>query len=180
MDCVSISLETESGKESPYLTSLTAERVRELLDYDLITGVWRWKKPTANAVKVGQIAGGENAKGYWYIRIDGVLYKGSRLAWLYVHGVWPTHEIDHKNGATGDDSFGNLREATHQQNAWNRSIRYDNYLGIKGVRQNYNKFEANICFSGQNIYLGLFDSPEEASTAYQAAAKALFGEFYNG
>lgn len=48
---------------------LTAERLRELLDYDPATGVFRRRVSTSNRIKVGDISGTQNGKGYLCIRV---------------------------------------------------------------------------------------------------------------
>lgn len=37
---------------------------------------------------------------------------------------------------------------------------------------------AKIVFEGKSIFLGCFETAEQASAAYEAKAKELFGEFY--
>lgn len=66
---------------------VTAERLRDVLDYDADTGLFRWKARTSNRVRVGSVAGAHShVLGYVMISIDGRLYKAHRLAWLHVHG----------------------------------------------------------------------------------------------
>lgn len=77
--------------------TITAERLRELLEYDEDTGVFKRKARTSNRISIGDIAGSSDAKGYVCIRVGGKTYKAHRLAWLYVYGEWPTGEIDHIN-----------------------------------------------------------------------------------
>jgi hypothetical protein len=101
---------------------LTAERLRELLDYDPETGrfIWRKDHPTAKHIKAGSVAGTKNGRGYWVIGVAGAKYVAHRLAWLYVTGEWPAHLVDHENGDRLDNRFANLREATDSQNNFNR------------------------------------------------------------
>lgn len=40
------------------MPELTAYRLREVLDYDAMTGIFSWKVSTTFRVKVGQVAGG--------------------------------------------------------------------------------------------------------------------------
>lgn len=59
--------------------SLTVDQIKELLEYDPITGVFRWKS-SRRGVSAGSIAGAINSDGYIVIRIYRVLYYGHRLA----------------------------------------------------------------------------------------------------
>ena len=84
--------------------------------------------------------------------------------------------IDHANLNTLDNRKENLRLASSQQNAWNRRVRSDNALGLKGVYAhtvNPGKWVARA----QGNYLGCFTSPEAAARAYDAYALRVYGEF---
>jgi hypothetical protein len=71
------------------MVKLTLERLKELLDYDPATGVFVWKENRRRGFE-GARAGKVDKRGYRYIRIDGEDHTAPRLAWLYVHGTWPT------------------------------------------------------------------------------------------
>lgn len=83
--------------------------------------------------------------------------------------------VDHRDRNPLNNRKDNLRLATAVQNARNRSG--CNELGIKGVSRCGKKFKAQINYHGQTVYLGLFDTPEEAHDRYRREADALFGEF---
>jgi hypothetical protein len=92
------------------------EEVRQLLDYDSGSGVFRWKKRIGSEViggmreaLVGEEAGRVHGSGYREIEVRGERYKASRLAWFWVHGEWPAGQIDHINHELGDDRIENLR-----------------------------------------------------------------------
>lgn len=158
---------------------LTANRLRELLDYEPETGVLTWRVLRSNIHK-GSIAGfAHRAIGYRVIRIDGQKYLAHRLAWLHVTGRWPEGDIDHSNRDGFDNRFANLREASRSQNAGNQKRRVTNRSGFKGVARiaGREKWQGKICVRGKQIYLGLFDTPEAAHAAYCAAAEKHFGEF---
>lgn len=113
----------------------------------------------------------------------GVVMLAHRIIWMMVHGRWPTHDIDHKNGVRTDNRLCNLREATRSENHRNKAVRSDNSLGIKGViRRNDNRprkkrFVARIKVDGKEIRIGTFLTVQEAGAAYEQAAKKYFGEF---
>lgn len=161
------------------MTQLTASRLRELLNYESETGQFRWKiKPNRSTVR-GSIAGGRHSLGYGSISIDDRDYLAHRLAWLYVHGRWPKHQIDHINGDRSDNRLENLREADNSENNRNRGVQKNNKSGFKGVgfHKQTQKWRAKIKLHGKNYHLGLFDEVEDAARAYSAAAERLHGDF---
>jgi hypothetical protein len=162
------------------MTTLTQAHLKEILHLDLKTGVWTWLIQPNGRVPIGSIAGTPKRRGNLEIKIEGKLHQASRLAWFYVHGHWPEDEIDHKNVNPADNRKRNLRKATHSQNAANRRKLAGKILNApKGVsyHKGAGKFQAQIKKDQRSIYLGLFDTAEEASAAYFAAAKKLFGRF---
>lgn len=159
---------------------LTAERLREVLTYDADTGEFRWRVRPSNRVRVGDVAGHlEPFRGYVLLRIDGRMYLGHRLAWLYAHGSWPTLQIDHRDGDRANNRIANLREATQVQNSANMKRRPNNTSGFKGVTWDKSRrmWMAQIRAYGVHRVLGHFDAPQDAHAAYVAAAERYFGEF---
>jgi hypothetical protein len=157
---------------------ITAERLRELLDYDPDTGWFRWRV-SSQRVRVGQIAGNYARRGYWDIMVDGRSYRAHRLAWLYMTGKFPDRELDHIDGDGTNNRFSNLREATRSQNMANSRRRSDSKCDFKGVYQRDSSCFAHITTNGRQIHLGRFNTPEEAHAAYMAAARLHHGEFAN-
>ena len=90
---------------------LTRDRLLTELHYDLDTGLFTRRVARCNRVKVGDVAGGVSSKGEVQIRVFGRLYMAHQLAWLYVTGVWPEHEIDHRNLDRTNNAWENLRAA---------------------------------------------------------------------
>jgi hypothetical protein len=89
--------------------------LKQILDYDQNTGVFRWATRKCQRKRAGEIAGSVSNKGYVMIGIDYKKYSAHRLAWLYVHGDWPAGEIDHINRDRTDNRISNLRVATRRQ-----------------------------------------------------------------
>ncbi len=159
------------------MAQITADVARSLLNYDKNTGEFTWRISRKSA-KRGDKAGSLNTIGYLTIRVNYKLYYGHRLAWLIVKGVWPAR-LDHKNLDKSDNRFSNLRLASHRENHGNTPKYKNNTSGIKGVSRNNQKnaWDAYITIYGRKKHLGRFDKKEDASLAYQKAAKEHFGEF---
>lgn len=160
---------------SPKNNLLTQQRLKQLLRYDAMSGNFYWLRSHAS-VKAGCIAGTKitTRNRYIVIYVDSTPYKAHRLAWLYVYGVWPKGELDHRNGSRADNRIDNLRDATRTINVQNlNGPRRDNKLGILGVSPTGHKFKAQIQANKKKISLGTFDTVEEAQLAY-AKAKSKF------
>lgn len=148
---------------------LTQERLRELLTYHPRTGVFTWRKRTSNRVRVGDRAGHKNAVlGYRLIRLDDELYYAHRLAFLYMTGSWPQHEVDHVNRVRDDNRWANLAAATRLENQQNLGLAPTNKSGYRGVylHRAAGKWSAERWVAGTKHYLGLFATAEEAHLAW--------------
>lgn len=151
-------------------TELTAERLRELLHYDPETGFFTWTQDNGRH-RAGERAEHKTAQDYRGITIDGTSYLAHRLAWLYALGDWPSLDVDHRDGNRANNSFLNLREASDSENAQNRAIRSDNSSGFPGVswHKRAQAWQSKIGINGRRMFLGIFETPEEASAAYLLA-----------
>lgn len=100
-----------------------------------------------------------------------------RLAWLYVHGEWPTEQIDHINQNPVDNRIANLRPADKSQNVQNIDAAYGS-SGYRGVSFDSrcgdgNSWRARIMVDGKSHSLGYYATAEEAHDAYLAAKREL-------
>lgn len=156
---------------------LTADRVREYLIYDPDTGMLI-HRVRPGRMRKGQPATRRDNYGYLNVSIDGRSYKAHRIAWLYVHGRWPTEQLDHINGVRDDNRIENLREAGYQENGQNRAVQRNSTSGHHGVCwiAAKGRWRAQIARAGKRYHLGYFDTAIEASQAY-ANAKAELHAF---
>jgi len=165
------------------MTKLTATELREELHYDPDTGIFTWLK-IAKGRYVGSVAGCASGDGYRRIHVGGRstgrLYYAHRLAWLYMTGEWPSHQIDHINRDPKDNRWCNLRAATPRQNRGNRhGAQRNSWTGIRGVhyRTDIRKWMAHISPHGKLKVLGYFANLEDARAARSKASREFFGEF---
>lgn len=159
-------------------TTLSQERLKELLNYDPKTGLFTWRVRRGMAV-AGSVAGNKNQTGYVHIHVDNKPYKAHRLAWLYVHGSFPADLIDHVNGIRDDNRVANLRPVTYSENVENQvRTRANNSLGLAGVYDTgsgLKRFRATIRKNGKIAWLKDFSTPEAAHKAYVEKKKELHG-----
>lgn len=161
---------------------ISAERLKEVLDYNPETGVFRWKiYANKNVAHIGSEAGfiqthktGQRRK----IGVDKKKYMAHRLAWLWMTGEWPPFEIDHEDTDGLNNQWVNLRCATPMQNMSNQGVRVNNTSGFKGVSRFRDKYwVAEIRARGKRHRLGYFKTAEEARVAYCEATNRLNGDF---
>lgn len=153
---------------------LTQAKLKELLYYDPVTGVFTWLA-SRSGVKAGDTAGSiDKTDGYRQIRINLTSYRAHRLAWLYVHGYFPEHGLDHRDRTRDHDWIDNLREVSQQCNLRNAGIRKDNTSGVKGVNwyKRGGKWRAQITINSKQNHLGYYNCFDEAVCHRLAAEQA--------
>ena len=145
---------------------VTRDKLKEIFDYNPENGLFIRLVRTAPIAPAGRIAGSLKDTGYINIVIKGRPYKAHRLAWLYVYGEWPEGEIDHINHIKHDNRIANLRDVSKSENMRNVSIRKSNTSGVIGVTQypDGKRWRADIRVDSKTMFLGLFDTKEEAIT----------------
>ncbi len=171
------------------LTDIPVAYLRECFGYDPAAGTFIWRdrpghfttykayKAWADRCRGRPAFTKRAARGYrcTSLTYDGRLYylMAHRVAWAIVTGAWPAEEIDHIDRNTENNRFSNLREAGRSLNGFNRNFR-PNATGLTGVQLHGQRYSAKIRGSKGKLYLGTFDTPEEAHRIYKAAAMLFF------
>ena len=162
---------------------LIPEEIKECLSYDEYTGLLTWIKKSSkySHVPIGSVVGSLQADGYLQIMFEKRNYLAHRIAWFLKTGKQPPEFIDHKDTIKTNNIWTNLREATSNQNQHNKGKSKNNTSGYKGVTFNIaaSKWKAQIRVNGQQIYLGYFDTLEEAYLTYCTASEELHNKFSN-
>lgn len=140
------------------MKSINKEVINNLLDYNPLTGVFRWIK------RNGNIAGYITSHGYICITINRSQYYAHRLAWIYCYGDCKGFEIDHINGNRRDNRIENLRLVTKELNQRNRAKNKNNKSGFTGVFwcKGIEKFRVRIKVNGKENHIGYFDCIDKA------------------
>lgn len=146
--------------------TLTQEQLKEFLDYNPETGVFRWKSALGNRIKIGDVAGTVHNDGYRCLQIAGKSYLTHRLAWLFVFGEWPKDQIDHINGDRSDNRISNLRDVTHRENTQNAHKHRNGHLVGTTFHKHRKKWMAQIVNKGKRKHLGYFLTELQAHQAY--------------
>lgn len=155
--------------------TITQEELKKLLHYDPDTGVFTWIKSgkrRRSCLTAGCKFMNKNSKKmYISIWACGKLYLSHRLAWLYMTGEFPSHQIDHINGDGLDNRIINLRNVTGFDNQRNMKIKSTNKSGICGViwHKSAKKWMSSITVSNKHIHLGLYSNIFDAACARKNA-----------
>lgn len=158
---------------------LDRKTLGELLRFDPEMGRFFWIHATSRGrSRNGELAGTTRIDGYRVIIISGRRYLEHRLAWLAIHGEWPTQKVDHRDGNRSNNRIDNLRLATSSQNSANSRKSWSN-SGQRGVHwhKGHQKWMAHIRVDGRHIHLGYHATADEAAAAHAIASKKFFGEF---
>ena len=163
--------------------------LKECFLYERETGKLYWKyRPKAHFVNsaVAQMwntrfAGREafctSSRGYRAGHLDNAYCAAHRVIWKLVTGDEPPDIIDHVDRNKANNRWSNLRAATAPENCVNLE-RPVPPSGFSGVHKHKNKGKWVAQAGGKGArYIGIFDSPEEASAARAKAMREIYGEF---
>lgn len=147
---------------------LTQERLKNLLNYDPLTGIFTWKVTKANK-PIGSIAGSGN--NYITIQIDNKRYRAHRLAFLYMLGRLPKDEVDHIDRNPLNNAWNNLREVSHAENQLNKSNNINKRSGFTYItgRSSTHRWVVRLGKKYNEKYLGAYGTIEEAATILENA-----------
>ena len=116
--------------------------------------------------------------GYTYIYFNWIKQKEIRsdlLAWFYMTGAWPDSELEPIDGNKDNNIFSNLRLIPEPEFKPRKPVNLEEApeQKPKGIRKTQNgKYLAFIYRWRRALYLGLFDTEEEAIAAVRAARSA--------
>lgn len=102
---------------------------------------------------------------------------------LYMHRAvtraQPGMLVDHIDGDGLNNTRANLRLVGHRENAMNKKTPATSQSGLKGATFNkrQGRWKSAIVTRGRQIYLGYFDTKEEAHAAYVKASAEIHGIF---
>jgi len=157
--------------------------LHDLLRYDGTTGDFYWREFARFDRPAGSVAGSVTKLGYVRICIKGYGQLGAhRLAWVYNYGCIPEGmEIDHADNNPSNNRMSNLRLATSSQQKMNKRVQSNNRSGLKGAYYHAahkgKKWRSQIRVEDRLVFIGYFETPNEAHEAYKEAAEFYFGEF---
>ena len=121
----------------------------------------------------------QRAKYTWYARRK-VQIGYKKQATIVMHrqilGVDGPTEIDHIDHDGLNNTRENLRLCTRSENQQNRRVLPGKSKGVTWHRRE-KKWYVHIGLDGKRKHVGRFDSLDEATAAYDAAAKKYYGEF---
>lgn len=133
-----------------------------------------------NQQHAGKPAGYPDTRA-WYIKINKTKIGAHRIVYYLAYNIDPyPFQVDHKDRNPFNNQPLNLRLSDSSTNGMNRMGKPNSTSKYKGVCfvTRLKKWRASILKKGcKRIYLGHFDSEEEAFEAYKKVALEIHGEF---
>ena len=143
------------------------ERLNQLFRYD--NGRLFWKVKLSNAVDITKEAGTLKVDGYRRIAVNQVTLYTHRFIYIMFLGDIPDGQIiDHIDENPFNNKIENLRSLTRVQNIMRVSKGYSWY-------KRYGKWRASIGYMRKCIFLGYYETKEEAREKYLEARMLLYG-----
>lgn len=130
----------------------------------------------------GKPSGSILGNGYYYSRLSKSRYPNHRIIYAIHNNTIDFNDklIDHIDGNKHNNKPSNLRLVTNAQNQYNSNKQKNNTSGHKNISfcKKNKKYRCAMRFEGKDVYIGLFNSLEEAITARDLKFKQLAGHFY--
>lgn len=124
---------------------ISLEKCKYWFDFDL-SGNLYWKRINEHyrggKITVGSLAGSLSKKGYYYVYMEGKIYKSHRILYQLYHNVelTETQQIDHINRDKTDNRKENLKPSNCSENCCNRDTPKNNITtGYKNITIEDNK-----------------------------------------
>jgi hypothetical protein len=147
---------------------ISKEYLHERFEYR--EGELYWKIVYSNRLKIGQIAGDKDGRGYRRVMLGKQHHKVHRLIYIMFNGNIPENMIiDHIDQNISNNKIENLRLVNKSQNNLNRGA-----LGVTFDKVR-NKWRAQTSIDNQTQFIGRFNTKEEAIKAYQEFTQLRFG-----
>ena len=149
---------------------ISRENCLAAVTYDKDTGLLYWRNRAEmpkwwNARYAGKQAfTSVDTDGYFQGTMGGKPVRAQYVVWAIHNGIEFPPTIDHKNRIRTDNRIENLRAATHNENAANRSVSQGRILGVHETKEG--NWRARSRRFGTLYNLGTFKTPEEAKRAY--------------
>lgn len=172
------------------MKTIEIDYLRSLLRYDPDTGLFTWRRRPRNEFSSDRIYNSWNAKysgkncgsltnKYRTLRINDSQFYCHRLAWAIHYGEWPESDVDHINMVKTDNRIQNLRLSSRRQNMSNIKATKANKSGLIGVywAKRERKWVAGITIDYKFNFLGYYDDPHLAASAYNAACEKANGKY---
>lgn len=153
-----------------FLPLPSVDYLRSILSYNPQDGELGWRVDYVRFVagtRAGNIQSGQ-------VRIDGRLYKMSRIIWKMMTGEDPPTIVDHEDRNERNNSWSNLRLATSAQNCANCGRQGRQRALPRGVYMYGLKFAVRL--SGNRDF-GAYDTLEEAVAVAEQERTKTYGEF---
>lgn len=87
--------------------------------------------------------------------------------------ILKSERIDHIDRNGLNNTRANLRITTPRGNGINTKLPSNNVSGFKGVNEQKGRWQASTTYMGKSVYIGRYDTPEEAHAAYLAKLEEL-------
>lgn len=123
--------------------------------------------------------GWKNNSGYLQTEVNGIAFMVHRIIYEMHYGnIEKGMLIDHIDRNPLNNKIENLRKCNPANSKINTGLSSNNTSGYKNVLKTPNgKFQARLGYKGKKLYLGLFNTAEEANECVLLTTKELYGEF---